>query len=839
MTEQDMTNKIPSGINLIKKPHSLGSATASIFILFFLGSIFAACTDSSGGGGGASMNPGGSTDTVLWTQDDIDSERTSCIDGNTSAFGSKAATWCLCIIETASKRWSHEDFIKTPIGKFETLAKDGTGARCNALAGFGQWSTSDILTARNNCVDSAVAVNPLLANKRDNVGISCGCLLEDASKRWAYDDYLKNQYSYSQQQMNDGTVKRCLEFAGLIPNQNTGSGGTAPSPLAVITGKPSDPSRDSQLNIQVTGSGIEKYKFKLGLMAVTDCSQSSGYSTERMSSTPITNSLANMLNQFIRICVVGKSGDVWQSYTSATEYEWLNDNLAPTTPGTPNFTILSGNSISVSWSPSLYGEPAGYLVIRRSGTSAPTAPDAGASYNVGAATSGDSLVVYKGVGTNFTDTTATSGAIYSYSVFSYDSLLNYSSPATANFLFRSWGSQAQISNLFAVSGYDADIDSSGRVMIVTADKSVSYSSSTGWSAPINGPLGSSPKFRFSNNGVGFGVGSSGAAKFVSNTGWDLVKSLDPGISGTSCDYSKTLAVNGLNNAVFTTVCLTPHYPACTRLPCSYYPDYYLYDAYRSSYIDGQWTGVPTRIIGSEQYIAVWSTAMGPDNMTRVIYSTGYISAPNLKYFDMDPSGQSIRTPLSGTLYSSSDGMVSGAVLADSSLGFQSIFGALLSGSRTTKSLFTESPFGQLSVSDSAYNYWGTRPIAFMGTANRFYFVSIEPDTNSTTKVVLRSTIAGTGIWSSEKVFSARNKASYPSVSVSGSGHLALAWLEGNSNQDIVSAVYYPDFGWSGPNVIDSYNDSAQAPVPLVSSSGEVSVIWSQFTSSMLFQAQFK
>lgn len=815
---------------------------ATIIAMFGM-KAFCSCTDS-GAGGGSSANSGGGADKVLWSQDDIDSERTSCIDGNTQAFGSKARTWCLCIIETASKRWSHEDFVQTPIEKFETLAKDGTGFRCNALAGFGQWTTSDILTARNNCVDSAIAVNPLLADKRDNVGISCGCLLEDASNRWTYDDYSKNQNEYSQQQVSDGTLKQCLELAGLNTNQDTGPSGSSTNPLAVISGKPSDPSRDTQLNIQITGDGIIKYKFKMGLAANTDCSQGSGYSTERVSSTSITNSLASMLNDIIRICVIGKSGSVWQSYANATEYEWLNDNLAPTTPGTPNITILSGSSIGVSWSPTVYGEPAGYLVIRRSGTSPPTAPDAGASYNLGDATSGDSIVVYKGVGTNFTDTTATSGGTYSYSVHSYDSLLNYSTAATANFLFRYWHGQAQISNLFAASGYDADIDSSGGVMVVTANKSVSYSSSTGWSTPIESPLGSAPKFKFSSNGVGFGVGLSGAAKFVSNSGWDLVRSLDPGISGTSCDYGKTLAVNGLNNAVFTTVCLTPHYPACTRLPCSNYADYYLYDAYSSSYIDGQWSSSPSRIFAWERFINIWSTAMGPDNMMRLLYSTGSISAPNLKYFDIDPSGQSTATALQGDLYPSSNNIIfSGVVLSGSPFGFQTVFGVSSWGSSTdfTRSLFTESPFGQLSVSDSADNFftWGSRPLAYRDAVNRFYFVSVEPDVNSKTKVVLRSTVAGSGIWSSEMVFGGRNNASRPSTSVSSSGHLVLAWLEGPSDQDVISAVFYPDYGWLGPNLIDSYNDSASGPIPLVSNSGEVSVIWSQFTSSMLFQAQLK
>ena len=717
-------------------------------------------------------------------------------------------------------------------------------------------------SARSECVNSAININPSLATKRESVGVSCGCLLEDASKRWPYDDYLKNQYSYGQQQMNDGTVKRCLELAGLISNQDAGSGGGTASPVAVISGKPLDPSRDAQLNIQVSGSGIEKYRFKVGLTSLTDCSQSAGYSTERLSTTPITNSLATMLNNIIRICVVGKVGSVWQSYDSATEYEWFNDNSAPTTPGTPNFTILSGNNIGVSWSPSLYGEPVGYLIIRRSGTSASTVPDSGVNYSVGDSTSGGSVVVYKGVGTSFTDTTAVPGNVYSYSGFSYDELFNFSSAATAVFLFRSWHSQTQLSNLIAPSGFDGDIDSNGGITVVTADKSISYSSSTGWSAPIDSSLGSSPKFKFSSNGVGFGFGSSGAAIYRVENGWSEgvpvaisaggVGYNDPAAYNTwnssryntanSCGVAG-MAVNRSNNAVFISNCQRTwsiSYRTCSNCSSNNRTEY-TNEMFGRAYIDGSWSAALGFSAGSGSVI---SLAMAPDNMTRLLYSTGSTSAPNLKYFDMDPSGQSLATALQGDLYpSSSNNIFSGVVLSGSSLGFQTVFGVSSWGSSTdfTRSLFTDSPFGQLSVSDSADNFftWGTRPLAYIDAVNRFYFVSVEPDVNSKTKVVLRSTVAGSGIWSSERVFGARVNASRPSISVSGSGHLALAWLEGSSDQDVLSAVYYPDFGWVGPKLIDLYNESARGPIPLVSNSGEVSVIWSQFTSSMVFQAQFK
>jgi hypothetical protein len=255
-----------------------------------------------------------------------------------------------------------------------------------------------------------------------------------------------------------------------------------------------------------------------------------------------------------------------------------------------------------------------------------------------------------------------------------------------------------------------------------------------------------------------------------------------------------------------------------------------------AYVNGSWSSAPGFNAGSG---SVYSAAMAADNMTRIIYSDGPFSARSLNFKDIDPSGQSSRSAQSGMLKGTADYNFAGELIASSSLEMQMVFAWSRIGYSTTNSLLNASPFGTLSVSDSAYIYWGARPLAYNSTSNMFYFVSIEPDINNKTKVVLRSTVAGSGTWSTEKVFSARSMAAYPSVSVSNSGHLVLAWLEGSSRQDIVAAVYYPGFGWKGPTVIDSYNESAQPPIPLVSSSGEVSVIWSQFTSSMLFQAQFK
>ena len=180
------------------------------FLVAFAVNFLSACGDSKGGGSSLKS----SSDDVLWSEEQLESERASCIEGNTENFGDKAGTWCYCIVEASSKRWTHDEFFRAPIEKFEALAADGTGAMCNAMARLNEWNVEDLTAARSNCIETAIDYNSSLESKRANVSLFCGCVLEDASRRWTFSDYVRNEYAYTQQQQEDGTMRRCNQFAG-------------------------------------------------------------------------------------------------------------------------------------------------------------------------------------------------------------------------------------------------------------------------------------------------------------------------------------------------------------------------------------------------------------------------------------------------------------------------------------------------------------------------------------------------------------------------------------------------------------------------------------------------
>jgi hypothetical protein len=175
--------------------------------------VLVGCGDSSGSGG--SSLAGSTGDSVLWSTEDIMLQREACVEGNTSNLGSKAPAWCLCMVETVSKRWSLEDFERAPIEKFEALVADGSAEKCNQLAGLSVWTSYEISSTRLNCVNAALDMYPSMYSKYTNVTLFCGCMIEDASKRWSYNDYAMNEFAYSEQQKYDGTFQSCKEISGL------------------------------------------------------------------------------------------------------------------------------------------------------------------------------------------------------------------------------------------------------------------------------------------------------------------------------------------------------------------------------------------------------------------------------------------------------------------------------------------------------------------------------------------------------------------------------------------------------------------------------------------------
>ncbi|MFN3454356.1 MAG: FG-GAP repeat protein, partial [Pseudobdellovibrio sp.] len=85
---------------------------------------------------------------------------------------------------------------------------------------------------------------------------------------------------------------------------------------------------NTALNIQVGGSGITQYRYKLGASPL-DCSDASGYSSLISVSTPITDNLSGLADGSVTLCVVGVGGYGTQSYADATEYTWVKDTVVP------------------------------------------------------------------------------------------------------------------------------------------------------------------------------------------------------------------------------------------------------------------------------------------------------------------------------------------------------------------------------------------------------------------------------------------------------------------------------------------------------------------------------
>ncbi len=103
-----------------------------------------------------------------------------------------------------------------------------------------------------------------------------------------------------------------------------------PAITATLGGTLSVASNSSSLNVSVSGSNLEQYRYKVGVTATTDCSDSSGYSAAKSKTTAITDDLSALPEGSLTLCVIGgDSGNRWQSWSSASTATWTKDTLAP------------------------------------------------------------------------------------------------------------------------------------------------------------------------------------------------------------------------------------------------------------------------------------------------------------------------------------------------------------------------------------------------------------------------------------------------------------------------------------------------------------------------------
>lgn len=96
-----------------------------------------------------------------------------------------------------------------------------------------------------------------------------------------------------------------------------------------LSGTPSDPSRDTSLNVTVAGTGVVDYQFALTTTA-TACETATFNGSWIAITTPITSALGADANK-IRLCVIARDSlSNATLVTNAKAFDWQKDTVAPT-----------------------------------------------------------------------------------------------------------------------------------------------------------------------------------------------------------------------------------------------------------------------------------------------------------------------------------------------------------------------------------------------------------------------------------------------------------------------------------------------------------------------------
>ena len=154
----------------------------------------------------------------------------------------------------------------------------------------------------------------------------------------------------------DGIVTLCVIAKDDAGNWITAANASTSSwtkdttpPTATISGAPTGTSSSTTLAVTVGGTGVTHYKFKVGLTSSTNCSSSSGYSSETAVATQITSSVASLADGSLTLCLVGRDATGnWQADASATSASWTKS--IPTGP----VATISGQPTGTSAITDLY-----------------------------------------------------------------------------------------------------------------------------------------------------------------------------------------------------------------------------------------------------------------------------------------------------------------------------------------------------------------------------------------------------------------------------------------------------------------------------------------------------
>ncbi|MBV29891.1 MAG: hypothetical protein CL504_04555 [Actinobacteria bacterium] len=120
------------------------------------------------------------------------------------------------------------------------------------------------------------------------------------------------------------------------------------APTSTLAGEPMGTNNISNLSVNVSGTEVTHYRYKVGVDATTNCALATGYSGEISVSTQITDGISAFGDGGIELCVIGRdSAGNWQAESAATRASWVRDSNVPTASlsgqpsSTSNVTTLS------------------------------------------------------------------------------------------------------------------------------------------------------------------------------------------------------------------------------------------------------------------------------------------------------------------------------------------------------------------------------------------------------------------------------------------------------------------------------------------------------------------
>lgn len=123
----------------------------------------------------------------------------------------------------------------------------------------------------------------------------------------------------------------------------TNDSSSSDAPVAMIFGAPSGTSSTTILSVDISGTGVEAYKYKLIEGTSVDCADETDYSEQIPVSTRITDVFSSLANGPVTLCVVGaNSAGVWQDFADAASESWTKDVTNPGTACNPGYYPVGG-----------------------------------------------------------------------------------------------------------------------------------------------------------------------------------------------------------------------------------------------------------------------------------------------------------------------------------------------------------------------------------------------------------------------------------------------------------------------------------------------------------------